>query len=82
MNPGDLKDYAWKIKKKTGTGGSVKNGIIELQGDFQEKIRTILSKDGWEVKWRISNKIFDDSYWNRGNLSCSKRYLENHPIFS
>ena len=50
MNPSELKAYAGKLKKKTGTGGSLKDGVIEIQGDYREKVAEILSKDGWEVQ--------------------------------
>ena len=50
MNPSELKAYAGKLKKKTGTGGSLKDGVIEIQGDYREKVAEILIKDGWEVQ--------------------------------
>ena len=50
MNPSDLKAYAGKLKKKTGTGGSLKDGVIEIQGDYRDKVGGILKKDGWEVR--------------------------------
>ena len=50
MNPIELKAYAGKLKKKIGTGGSLKDGVIEIQGDYREKLAEILSKDGWEVQ--------------------------------
>ena len=50
LNPSELKAYAGRIKKKTGTGGSVKDGVIEIQGDYRERVDEILRKDGWEVK--------------------------------
>ena len=50
MNPSELKAYARKLKKKTGTGGSLKDGVIEIQGDYRDKVADILKKDGWEVK--------------------------------
>ena len=50
MNPSELKAYAGKLKKKTGTGGSLKDGVIEIQGDYRDKIREILKKDGWNIK--------------------------------
>ena len=45
MTPKDLKAYAGKLKKKTGTGGSLKDGIIEIQGDYRDKVGEILKKD-------------------------------------
>ena len=52
MNPNELKAYAGKLKKKTGTGGSLKDGVVEIQGDYREKVAEILRKDGWEVQWK------------------------------
>ena len=52
MNPSELKAYAGKLKKKTGTGGSLKDGVVEIQGDYMEKVSEILRKDGWEVQWK------------------------------
>ena len=50
MNPNELKAYAGKLKKKTGTGGSLKDSVIEIQGDYRGKVGEILKKDGWEVR--------------------------------
>ena len=51
MNPSELKAYAGKLKKKTGTGGSLKDGVVEIQGDYREKVAETLRNDGWEIKW-------------------------------
>lgn len=41
----DLKDLGKQIKTKCGTGGSVKDGLIIIQGDYKEKIT------GWLKDW-------------------------------
>ena len=50
MSDGELKSQAKKLKTLCGTGGSVKNGIIEIQGDHREKIRDTLASQGHVVK--------------------------------
>lgn len=50
LPPADLKQLAQKLKKACGTGGSVKNGVIEIQGDHREKVMDLLKDAGWRVK--------------------------------
>ena len=50
MSDADLKKLAKTLKQLCGTGGSVKNGIIEIQGDHREKIREFLESQGHTVK--------------------------------
>jgi translation initiation factor 1 len=45
-----LLDLARKLKQRFGTGGSVKNRIIELQGDFRGQTAQELRKLGYSVK--------------------------------
>ena len=45
-----LKTLAKEIKKRTGTGGSIKDFVIEIQGDQRELIKTLLEKKGYKVK--------------------------------
>lgn len=45
-----LKALAKEIKKRTGTGGSVKNFVIEIQGDQRELVKSLLEKKGYTVK--------------------------------
>lgn len=49
-----LKDLCTELKKKCGSGGTYstqgKEGLIEIQGDKREQIRTILDKKGFKVK--------------------------------
>ena len=46
----ELKTVAKRLKQLCGTGGAVKNGVIEIQGDAREKIKTELEKQGHTVK--------------------------------
>ena len=45
-----LKALAAKLKQRCGTGGTVKDGRIEIQGDQRERIVTELEKLGFKVK--------------------------------
>ncbi len=38
------------LKTKLACGGAIKEEWIELQGDVKEKIKTILTTDGWKFK--------------------------------
>ncbi len=46
----ELKALAKKLKKTCGTGGALKNGVVEIQGDHREKLKTELEKAGFTVK--------------------------------
>jgi len=51
LNTTDLKSLASQLKKSCGTGGSVVDETIEIQGDKRELIKEILEKKGYKVKF-------------------------------
>jgi translation initiation factor 1 len=45
-----LKELAGELKRLCGTGGTVKDWVIEIQGDHREKIVAALQQRGYTVK--------------------------------
>ena len=46
----ELKSLLKKLKGKLGTGGAVKNNMLEIQGDHREKLVLLLEKEGIKAK--------------------------------
>nr|NLU59363.1 translation initiation factor Sui1 [Pseudomonas sp. BIGb0427] len=45
-----LKDLASTLKRRCGTGGALKDGVIEIQGDHVELLLAELIKQGFKAK--------------------------------
>lgn len=47
VDDAQLKQLAGRIKKRCGVGGSVKDGVIEIQGDHRDVVVEILRAEGY-----------------------------------
>ena len=50
LSDADLKSLAKRLKQVCGSGGTVKDGLIEIQGEHREKLAAALEKLGYRVK--------------------------------
>jgi translation initiation factor 1 len=50
LPPGELKAVASELKRLCGSGGSVKDGAVELQGDHREKVAAHLEARNLRVR--------------------------------
>jgi translation initiation factor 1 len=50
QNEGFLKELSAKLKRACGTGGTVAENTIELQGDVRERVRDLLNQLGYVAK--------------------------------
>jgi translation initiation factor 1 len=46
----DIESLATRLKKRCGSGGTVREGVIEIQGDHRDVIVAELIKQGWPAK--------------------------------
>jgi translation initiation factor 1 len=46
----EIDSLAAKLKKRCGSGGTVRDGVIEIQGDHRDLIVAELTKLGWPAK--------------------------------
>ena len=50
LAPTELKALARQLKKLCGTGGTVKEGVIEIQGDHRDRVVAWLEASGRKVR--------------------------------
>jgi translation initiation factor 1 len=50
QNDAFVKELSQELKRACGTGGSVADGEIELQGDLRDRVREVLTGKGYVVK--------------------------------
>jgi translation initiation factor 1 len=46
----ELAELAKQLKQKSGAGGTVKDGVIEIQGDHCDAVIAELEHRGWKAK--------------------------------
>jgi translation initiation factor 1 len=47
---GEVAAVASDLKRQCGSGGSAKDGVVEIQGDHREKVAARLERQGYRVK--------------------------------
>ncbi len=50
INADELKNLATQLKRRCGTGGSMKDGVIIIQGDHRDTLITELKNRGFRAK--------------------------------
>jgi translation initiation factor 1 len=48
--PVELKSLAKRLKQVCGSGGTIKDGTIEIQGDHRDKVVDELTRAGFQTK--------------------------------
>jgi len=46
----DMRSLAKKLKQECGTGGTVKDGVIEIQGEHRRRMAEVLQRMGYKTR--------------------------------
>jgi translation initiation factor 1 len=50
LSASEIDALATQLKKRCGSGGTVRDGVIEIQGDHRDSVVAALIKLGWPAK--------------------------------
>lgn len=50
LKEAELKALAKRLKQQCSTGGTIKAGLVEIQGDHRDKLLELLRAEGFEAK--------------------------------
>lgn len=50
LTPGEVEPIGKELRRLCGTGGTAKNGLVELQGDHRDKVVAYFTERGRRVK--------------------------------
>lgn len=50
LDEAGLRDLARVVRRRCGTGGTVRDGVIEVQGDIRDRVAQVLQELGYRIK--------------------------------
>lgn len=50
LTEAELKELGKRLRQQCGTGGTVRNGIVEIQGDQRDRLVTLLRDAGYDAR--------------------------------
>ena len=50
LEPAEMGALCARLKRRCGSGGTVKDGVIEIQGDHRDVVVEEIAREGWVVK--------------------------------